>query len=98
MDCATFESLLPLAIADAGSTGDRAAIGEHASGCLPCRRTLQEWEEAQRVLESTLGTTKTDPRQLQALGDSVYADRFGSAGDLKPPATTSSPLATTPGA
>jgi hypothetical protein len=35
-------------------------------------------------LESALGSTKIEPRQLKAMADTLYAAQFGSAVDLKP--------------
>lgn len=85
MDCTTFREQLPHVMGD-GNAGDRAALGEHASGCPSCRQTLLEWEEAQRVLESTLGTNRTEPGELQTMADSLYAERFGPVIDVKSPA------------
>ena len=85
MDCNTFQAQFPLSIAVDPSPVDRKLLADHAAGCPPCRKTLQEWEDAQRALESSLGSNTTEPRRLQSLSETLYAERFGSALELNRP-------------
>jgi hypothetical protein len=84
MNCDEFKAQLTSAILDRGASGPRAAAVEHAASCAACRRTLQVWEEAQRAIESNLGTNKVDPVQLRTMAESLYAERFGTALELQP--------------
>ncbi len=79
MDCTLFQQRLPLVMSGDGADGERNQLADHATGCLACRRTLQDWEEAQRSLEITLGAGRIDPRKMRTMAETLYAERFGTA-------------------
>src|SRR5437899_5807364 len=83
MDCATFEKQLARSAADEADLEERAQLAEHASGCMPCRKMMQQSDEAQRALETALGSSKPDTGLLRSLGESLYAAKFGSTFDVE---------------
>jgi hypothetical protein len=79
MECSQFQNRLPLVMSGSGTDGERNLLADHATGCAPCRRTLQDWEEAQRSLETALSAGRTDPRKMRSMAETLYAERFGTA-------------------
>jgi hypothetical protein len=79
MDCSQFQQRLPLVMSGDGADGERNQLADHATGCVACRRTLQDWEEAQRSLETTLSAGRIDPRKIRIMAETLYAGRFGTA-------------------